>query len=308
MSGYVLQDAANCVISGPDGHIFREPSCIFPKLGWFYFSFEKYHRCDTTFCFDYVPMKSFLENNDAIPYIAVTLYALFCYFGQKYFEKREALNFRKAMAAWNFFLTIYSMLTVLHGLPAFHRVLTAPFRDTLCVDPSTVYGGSAFLWTQLFVLSKFAELFDTFFIVVHKKPLIFLHWYHHITVLVYTWVAFTERTPSALFFGPINAMVHSVMYGYYFLMAVKMKPKWMNAIWITVAQIIQMVIGVSVSLVSFYYYKFDEGCDLQPGTLIAAFFMYGSYLYLFAAFFFNRYVRGNKNAKFAGESVNKKYM
>jgi len=153
-----------------------------------------------------------------------------------------------------------------------------------------------------------SELFDTFFIVVHKKPLIFLHWYHHITVLVYTWVAYTEKTPSALFFGPINAMVHSVMYGYYFLMAVKMKPKWFNAIWITVAQILQMVIGVTVSIVSFYYYKYDDECDLQPGTLVAAFFMYGSYLYLFAAFFFNRYVRGNKNAKFAGESVNKKYM
>jgi len=305
---FVLTDADKCTVVGPDGFTFREPSCVFPLFEWFYFNFEKYHKCDQYSCFNYIPLKNFLESHGAIPYIAVTLYALFCYFGKKYFAKREPLNLRNAMAAWNLFLTIYSCATVFHGLPAFHRVLTSNIRDTLCVDPYTVYGGSAMVWTQLFVLSKFAELFDTFFIVVHKKPLIFLHWYHHITVLVYTWVAYTEKTPSALFFGPINAMVHSVMYGYYFLMAVKMKPKWFNAIWITVAQILQMVIGVTVSIVSFYYYKYDDECDLQPGTLVAAFFMYGSYLYLFAAFFFNRYVRGNKNAKFAGESVNKKYM
>lgn len=305
---FVLTDKAACAVTGPDGSVFHEPSCIFPFFEWFYFNFEKYHKCDQYSCYNYIPMKNFLEKNAVIPYIAVTLYALFCYFGKKYFEKRDPWNFRTAMAAWNLFLTLYSMLTVLHGFPAFHRVFTTPFRDTLCIDPTTVFGGSAFVWTQLFVLSKFAELFDTFFIVVHKKPLIFLHWYHHITVLVYTWVAFTEKTPSALFFGPINAMVHSVMYGYYFLMAIKMKPKWMNAIWITVAQILQMVIGVTVSLFSFYYYIYDDQCQLHSGTLIASFFMYGSYLYLFASFFYNRYVRGNKNAKFAGETVNKKYV
>lgn len=277
-------------------------------MEYFYFNWEKYHKCDQYSCYDFIPMKNFLDSNPVIPYVAVSMYALFCYYGKKYFAKRDPWNLRNTMAAWNLFLSVYSILTVMHGFPAYHRLFTAPIRDTLCVDPTSIYGGSAMVWTQLFVLSKFAELFDTFFIVVHKKPLIFLHWYHHITVLVYTWVAFTERTPSALFFGPINAAVHSVMYGYYFLMAVKMKPKWFNAIWITVFQIAQMVIGVTVSLASYYYYMTDETCGVSKGTLISAFFMYGSYLYLFAEFFYNRYVKGNKNATFAGEKVNKKYM
>lgn len=42
-------------------------------------------------------------------------------------------------------------------------------------------------WTTMFVLSKVPELGDTIFIVLRKQPLIFLHWYHHATVLVYSW-------------------------------------------------------------------------------------------------------------------------
>jgi len=305
---FILKDAGTCEVIGPDGDIFYEPTCMFPSLNLFYFSFEKYGKCDENSCYNFLPMKDFLENNPIVPYVAVSVYALFCYFGQKYFKKRDPWNLRNLMAVWNLFLSLYSITTVLHSFPIVFRLLNDPFKDVLCLDPSASFGGSGYLWVQLFVISKFVELFDTFFIVVHKKPLIFLHWYHHITVLVYTWVAFTEKTPSAQFFGPINAMVHSIMYAYYFLMAMKMKPKWFNAIWITVGQIVQMVMGVSISLISFYYYMNDSSCQLKSGTLIAAFFMYGSYLYLFGAFFYDRYVKGNKGAKFAGETVNKKYM
>jgi hypothetical protein len=67
----------------------------------------------------------------------------------------------------------------------------------------------------------------------------------------------------------MNYAVHSVMYGYYFLMAMKMKPKWMNAMVITGAQISQMIVGVSVTALAFYYISSEE-CWIKPENNMAA--------------------------------------
>lgn len=45
----------------------------------------------------------------------------------------------------------------------------------------------AAFWTTMFSFSKAIELVDTAFVVLRKRPLIFLHYYHHATVLVYVW-------------------------------------------------------------------------------------------------------------------------
>ncbi len=39
------------------------------------------------------------------------------------------------------------------------------------------------LW--LFIISKVPETIDTLFIVLRRQQLIFLHWFHHASVLVY---------------------------------------------------------------------------------------------------------------------------
>merc|ERR1712127_1141715 len=101
---------------------------------------------------------------------------------------------------------VYSGISALRCITAFLSLATRSLRDNFCIDPTTFYGGSFFLWTILFVLSKFAELWDTFFIVVHKKPLIFLHWYHHITVLLYCWVAWQEKNSFCRLLWPYQCI------------------------------------------------------------------------------------------------------
>lgn len=142
------------------------------------------------------------------------------------------------------------------------------------------------------------ELLDTFFIVIHKKNLIFLHWYHHISVLLYCWHSYVTKAPTGIIFSCMNYAVHALMYFYYFLMAVKLKPKWFNPVWITVAQIAQMVVGVAVTISGWYIMKTKpEGCALSKENNLAALVMYGSYLFLFLQFFFGRYFAKKTKAK-----------
>ena len=136
-----------------------------------------------------------------------------------------------------------------------------------------------------------SELFDTFFIVIHKKPLIFLHWYHHITVLLYCWHSYVTTSPPGIFFVVMNYSVHASMYGYYFLMAMRLRPKWFNPMIITTFQISQMVVGVAVTMLGFYYYSKDPKCKIENENNTAAFVMYGSYLFLFLQFFIGRYFK-----------------
>ena len=65
------------------------------------------------------------------------------------------------------------------------------------------------------------ELGDTIFIVLRKQKLIFLHWYHHITVLIYCWYSFSQYTAPARWFVVMNFIVHSIMYTYYAFRALR---------------------------------------------------------------------------------------
>lgn len=49
---------------------------------------------------------------------------------------------------------------------------------------------------DVYCLHKVPELVDTVFIVLRKRPLIFLHWYHHVTVLLFCWSSFATESGS----------------------------------------------------------------------------------------------------------------
>lgn len=51
--------------------------------------------------------------------------------------------------------------------------------------------------------------------------------YHHVTVLLFTWFCYTQENPGIVFVA-MNYTVHAVMYGYYYLMAVSARPKWLK--------------------------------------------------------------------------------
>jgi len=280
-----------CIAINGAGLAYREISCDYPQLEPFYFEFEKNY--------DPFPVLDWMIHHSMIPVAAVVAYGILIATGQYAMRNREPWNWRRTMALWNLSLSVFSWIGMCRTLPQLlHNLYYRSVRDNLCLDPSVTYGsGSSGLWVQLFILSKFPELIDTFFIVIHKKPLIFLHWYHHITVLLYCWHSYVTTSPPGIFFVVMNYSVHASMYGYYFLMAMKLRPKWFNPIIITIFQISQMVVGVAVTLAGFYFYKTDPTCGIEKENNTAAFIMYGSYLFLFLQFFFGRYFKKGKKQK-----------
>lgn len=78
-----------------------------------------------------------------------------------------------------------------------------------------VYGftkGVVGFWNWLFTISKLCELFDTVFVVLRKKPLMFLHWYHHILTLFYVFYSYPRPTGFSRWGVNMNYFVHAVMY------------------------------------------------------------------------------------------------
>lgn len=153
------------------------------------------------------------------------------------------------------------------------------------------------LWTFLFVLSKLPEFGDTIFIVLRKQPLIFLHWYHHILTLLYSWYAFKEFTSSARWFVVMNSFIHSLMYSYYAFKAMKIRVPRSISVLITFLQICQMAAGCYVNYKVFEYLAKGVPCNITKTNVTISSLMYFSYFYLFARFFYLSYLGKSKKKK-----------
>ncbi len=269
----------------------------YPAVEKFYFDFEKNY--------DPNPIIDVMAGfNYSVPVVAVVLYMLFCYFGGKIMANYKPFGLNTALASWNLFLSLFSFYGAIRTVPhMLLRIATVSFESTVCETPVTAYGaGACGLAVQLFIISKLPELVDTVFIVLRKKPLIFLHWYHHVTVLLYCWNAYVTESGAGLYFVSMNYTVHAVMYFYYYLQAIKAIPKWFPSWIITIMQISQMIIGTFIVGASFYFHfyggeKFAPGqCNNVPSNLAAGGIIYASYLYLFVEFAVKRFIFGVKEA------------
>jgi hypothetical protein len=136
--------------------------------------------------FDFFTVWTWVHTHPEVPIVSVIVYMLFCYFGQKVMANMKPFDLRYPLAAWNALLSLFSFIGMCRTVPyLLGQLVSMPYEDTICSDPRHTYGvGPVGLWTCLFILSKVPELIDTVFIVLRKRDLIFLHWYHPVTVLL----------------------------------------------------------------------------------------------------------------------------
>ncbi|GMS93657.1 hypothetical protein PENTCL1PPCAC_15832 [Pristionchus entomophagus] len=209
---------------------------------------------------------------------------------------RPAFDLQWPLILWNIGLAIFSMV----GLIRFGEDFSESFINrgvytTLCTMPAAT--GPAPYWSYLFLISKLVEMGDTLFIVLRKRPLIFLHYYHHVVVLIYTAHSGAERATPGRAFMAMNYAAHSLMYSYYAARAMGKRPPEMVSVAITTCQTIQMIVGVAISVWTLYI-KTQLGwkCQQSIANLYLGFFIYFTFAFLFIQFFVNRYIKSKKIA------------
>jgi len=157
---------------------------------------------------------------------------------------------------------------------------------------------------------KYLELLDTVFLAFKKKPLPFLHVFHHSATALLCYSQLDGRTSISWVVISLNLMVHVVMYYYYYATASGAKIWWKK--YLTTMQIVQFIIDLVVVYFGTYsHFVANYYSDILPvmgncaGKESAAVFgcaLLSSYLGLFIDFYFQTYKTPVKGKVLAAKS------
>lgn len=224
-----------------------------------------------------------------MPVTAALIYLTCIPIGKTIMYYRKPFDLRLPLVVWNSVLAVFSAVCCIRlCTPIVHEVRQQGLEQRLCTGP---IDGPALLWGFCFLMSKLVELGDTGFLIARKRPLPFLHWYHHTSVLLFTWYSYGHTSRLSDTFAGINAAVHSLMYAYFALKGMNVRLPRIVSMMLTGVQILQMVMGMTALSVTWNAERRTGArCNTLPKVWIAGFLMYASYLVLFVRFFLTAYV------------------
>merc|ERR1712203_858513 len=160
----------------------------------------------------------------------------------------------------------------------------------------------------IFYISKFLDMFDSFFFVLKKNysHLSFLHVYHHGIMPFECWFGarFVGGGHSG-FLAFLNAGVHTVMYLYYLLAACG--PEIQKYLWwkryLTKLQMVQFILIFSHGLLPIYF-----DCNYPVAASLMFAFTGVQYFFLFMAFYKKAYSSKPSAVKSPENVVNNNYV
>lgn len=250
-----------------------------PLIGWFE---EK---------FDFENKVELIKNYWWISIILSVIYLVLVFFGVQFMKKRSAFDLRKPLAIWSAALAIFSFYGTIHLLPEALYALNQSPHYFFCSKKSIVHNRTLQFWIYLFSVSKVIEFGDTFFIVLRKQKLSFLHYIHHALTLIFAMYTFGENGALMRMGASMNYTIHTIMYSYYALKALRFRISKFISILITILQILQMIIGFYGMLYAFKQTLSSKGqCDATPFNAAFGVFIYFLFLTLFLNFFVQSYL------------------
>ncbi|KAB8205883.1 GNS1/SUR4 family-domain-containing protein [Aspergillus parasiticus] len=233
--------------------------------------------------------------------IFVAVYYIVISGGREVMRNRAPFKLRSLFLIHNFYLTAISAILLALYI---EELVPTIFRNGIFYAICHRDGG----WTNRLVvlyyltyLTKYLELLDTIFLFLKKKPLTFLHCYHHGATAVLCYTQLIGNTAVSWVPITLNLLVQVVMYWYYFQSARGIRIWWKE--WVTRLQIIQFVIDLGFVYFASYtyftstYFAWMPNAGHCAGEEFAAFagiIVISSYLALFILFYFATY---NKDGK-----------
>jgi hypothetical protein len=242
--------------------------------------------------FDYAAARAYTATKQ-IPAIWVTIFYVTTIFGLKWLMKdRKPMQLTLGLRLWNLWLAVFSIVgSLVTGYALWSEIFTRGLVSSYTRSLDFFEGFSG-LWTFWFCMSKFAELGDTYFIVLRKRPLMFLHWYHHWATLNYGLMSYVDKTAFNTWIVWLNFSVHAVMYSYYFLAACNIRlPAWF-AQCLTSAQITQFLIALAILAHVGLRLMAGSYVDTSATSYAYCLLMEISYVALFGNFFYQAYIAG----------------
>uniref|UniRef100_T1KD01 Elongation of very long chain fatty acids protein n=1 Tax=Tetranychus urticae TaxID=32264 RepID=T1KD01_TETUR len=226
----------------------------------------------------------------------IPLYLLSLKIGVKFMTKRPAFQLDSVLAYYNAFLALFSLIGAwITGAEMINVLISKGYHDSVCHN-SYVLDERVQFWNWLWTWSKLLEFCDTMFIILRKRPLTFLHVYHHSLTAFCAFYFWHTGLPMNRWTITMNFIVHSLMYTYFSVHAMGYSIPQYIPIMVTTLQISQMVAGCGACSYALYSKVFNHSCKLYHGQHIAICQLtYISYAILFAKIFHSKYLVKRKS-------------
>ncbi|KYR02659.1 GNS1/SUR4 family protein [Tieghemostelium lacteum] len=163
----------------------------------------------------------------------------------------KGFSFNKFPIVHNLILSVWSLIMCVGAIFDIFLLATQTeygISALFCSPKSNPITGRIYYWHYLYFISKFYEFIDTFIIVLRKKPLIFLHIWHHFIVVIIVWTWFGEGIAYGTVGLLANTLVHVFMYYYYFRTALNPNIRIWWKSYLTSGQIFQFSISFVLAI------------------------------------------------------------